>query len=103
MEQEKKPPQNRKELPYIEILKQAAQIVWQNKFLFWFGVLLALGSPGSFNIGGSEDWNSQSDAAKNFVEAYWQIFLAVALALFVVGVALFLVSLIGKAGLVRSV
>jgi hypothetical protein len=93
----------KKEIPYVEILKQAARIIWRNKFLLWFGVLMALGSPGSFNIGNSEDWNGKGDAAKNFMETHWQLVLAVGLILFAVGIALFLISLIGKAGLVRSV
>ncbi len=93
----------KKEIPYVEILKQAARIIWRNKFLLWFGVLMALGSPGSFNIGNSEDWNGKGDAAKNFLETHWQLVLAVGLILFAVGIALFLISLIGKAGLVRSV
>ena len=53
-----KPP--KKEIPYIEILKEAGQIVWQNRFLLWFGVLMALGSPGSFNVGDNENWEEQS-------------------------------------------
>src|SRR4030042_3330792 len=89
---------------FIEILKQAGRIVWQNKFLFWFGLLMALGSPGSFNIGGSnEDLGSRGEAVKNFFEAHWQIVLVAALVLFVIGIILFLISLVGKAGLVRSV
>ncbi|MDI6777770.1 MAG: hypothetical protein QMD77_01115 [Patescibacteria group bacterium] len=91
-----------KEIPFIEILKEAAQIVWKNKFLLWFGVLMALGSPGSFNAGNSEDWNGKGDAAKNFMETHWQLVLGIGLVLFAVGVALFLLSLIGKAGLVKS-
>ena len=93
----------KKQIPFIEILKQAGQIVWRNKFLLWFGVLMALGSPGSFNMGDSEDWDKQSGAVKNFLEVHWQIVLVAALALFVIGIILFLISLVGKAGLVRSV
>ncbi|PIV84285.1 MAG: hypothetical protein COZ87_03320 [Candidatus Moranbacteria bacterium CG_4_8_14_3_um_filter_43_15] len=93
----------KKEIPFIEILKEAARIVWRNKFLLWFGVLMALGSPGSFNIGNNENWGEKSDAAKNFLETHWQIVLAVALVLFAIGIILFLISLVGKAGLVRSV
>ncbi|OGI27168.1 MAG: hypothetical protein A2359_01375 [Candidatus Moranbacteria bacterium RIFOXYB1_FULL_43_19] len=94
---------SKKQIPFIDILKQSARIVWQNKFLLWFGVLLALGSPGSFNIGNSEDWSGKGDAAKNFMEAHWQLVIAIGLILFAIGIALFLISLIGKAGLVRSV
>jgi hypothetical protein len=93
----------KKQIPFIEILKQAAQIVWRNKFLWWFGVLMALGSPGSFNVGNNEDWSKQSDAAKNFMETHWQLVLVIALALFAIGIVLFLLSLVGKAGLVKSV
>lgn len=96
-----KPP--KKEIPYIEILKEAGQIVWQNKFLLWFGVLMALGSPGSFNVGGNENWEEKSGTVQRFIETHWQLVLAVALILFSIGIALFLLSLVGKAGLIRSV
>lgn len=102
MKQDKKIPQ-KKEVPFIEILKEAGIIIWENKFLLWFGVLIALGSPGSFNIVNSKEWEGKSGAIRNFIEAHWQIFLIVALIFFAIGMALFLISLIGKAGLVRSV
>lgn len=93
----------KKEFPFIEILKDSARIVWKNKFLLWFGVLMALGSPGSFNVGNNEDWGKQGDAAKNFMETHWQLVLAIGLILFAIGVVLYLISLAGKAGLVKSV
>lgn len=102
MEHDSKTPQ-KKEIPFIEILKEAGRIVWKNKFLLWFGLLIALGSPGSFNFGGENNWNGKGDTAKNFMETHWQLALAVALVLFAICIALFLLSLIGKAGLIRSV
>ena len=95
----------KKEIHFVEILKRAAEIVWRNRFLLWFGVLVALGSPGSFNVGNSEDWNRNGgeEAVKNFMTSHWQLVLAVAIILFAVGVVLFLLSLVGKAGLVKSV
>ena len=96
--------QQKKQIPFIELLKQAGRIVWQNRFLLWFGLLMALGSPGSFNIGSNnEDFGKQGEAAKNFFENHWQIVLAMAVALFIVCIILFLISLVAKAGLVRSV
>lgn len=95
--------QKKKEFPYIEILKKAGRIVWQNRFLLWFGVLISLGSPGSFNIGNSENWDKNGDAAKSFMEAHWQLVLVIAVVLFVVCIAIFLISLIAKAGLIKSV
>ncbi len=93
----------KKEILFIEILKETGRIVWQNRFLLWFGLLMALGSPGSFNVGGNEDWEKQTDTVQNFVETHWQIVLVIALVLFAVGIILFLISLVGKAGLVKSV
>lgn len=96
---------SKKQIPYIEILKQAGRIVWQHRFLLWFGLLMALGSPGSFNIntGNNNDFGKQGEAAKNFFENHWQIVLVIAVFLFAIGIALFLISLVAKAGLVRSV
>ncbi|MFA6193801.1 MAG: hypothetical protein WC726_03000 [Parcubacteria group bacterium] len=95
----------KKQVPYIEILKQAGRIVWQHRFLLWFGLLLALGSPGSFNINtkNNNEFGAPGEAAKNFFENHWQIALAAAVVLFAIGIALFLISLVAKAGLVRSV
>jgi len=94
----------KKQIPFIEILKQAARIVWQNRFLLWFGFLMALGAPGSFNMGGSNnDFGAKGEAAKNFLETHWQIVLVFAFVFFVIGIILFLLSLVAKAGLVRSV
>jgi len=103
--QKNNPPQkeNERGIDFFGILKRAAKIVWQNKYLLWFGVLMAMGSPGSFNIGGSENWDGKGETAKNFIETHWQIVLVVSLVLFAIGIALFLISLVGKAGLVKSV
>jgi hypothetical protein len=96
-------PSQKKQIPYIEILKQAGQIVWQNRFLLWFGLLIALGSPGSFNIGNNNEFGSRGEAAKNFFALHWGIVLALVIILFIIGIALLLVSLVAKAGLVKSV
>jgi hypothetical protein len=93
----------KKQIPYIEILKQAGRIVWQNRFLLWFGLLIALGSPGSFNVGNNNDFGSQGDAAKNFFALHWGIVLALVIILFIIGIVLLLISLVAKAGLVKSV
>jgi hypothetical protein len=93
----------KKSIPYIEILKKAGRIVWQNRFLLWFGLLMALGSPGSFNIGNKNDFGSQGEAAKSFFETHWGIVSALVVAAFVIGIILLLISLVAKAGLVKSV
>lgn len=93
----------KKSIPFIEILKQAGRVVWQSRFLLWFGLLMALGSPGSFNIGNNNEFGSQGEAAKNFFALHWGIVLALAVILLVIGIILFLISLVAKAGLVKSV
>ena len=94
----------KKKIPFIEILKHAARIVWQNRFLLWFGLLLALGSPSSFNIGrNNNEISNQENAARNFLESHWQIIVIAVLFLFAIGIALFLISLVAKAGLVKSI
>ncbi len=96
--------QKNNEIPFIDVLKEAARIVWENKFLFWFGLLMALGSGGSnFNFGGANNLGDQEEKMVNFIETHWEIALGVILILIAIGVILFLISLIGKAGLIRSV
>lgn len=94
----------KKQIPFVEILKEAARIVWRNRFLLWFGLLIALGSPGSFNISGNEEhFGGKGEAARNFFETHWQMVLIIALVLFAIGIILFLISLVAKAGLIKSV
>lgn len=87
----------------MEIMKKSAAIVWQNKFLWWFGLLIALGSPGSFNFSGSDNQMEKSGQFVNVLKDHWQAALAAALALFALGIILYLLSLIAKAGLIKSV
>lgn len=98
MAEEKKP------IAYIDILKQAGQIVRENIFLLWFGFLMALGSPGSFNFGRDTDaFGIQEENFQKMAESHWQIIFALAAAIMVIGIILFLISLVAKAGLIRSV
>jgi hypothetical protein len=104
MDKENNLDRRKKEVPFLEIFKQAAVIVWYNRFLLWFGVLVALGSPGSFNYSGGENsFGKSGEAAKQFFENHWGVALLVALVFFAIVASLFLVSLIGKAGLIKSV
>jgi len=94
----------KKQIPFVEILKQAGRVVWQNHFLLWFGLLMALGSPGSFNFGGNEqDFGEQGEKIRVFFENHWQIVATLAIIGIIIGISLFLVSLVAKAGLVKSV
>lgn len=93
----------RKQIDFIGIFKRAAGIFYENRFLFWFGVLIALGSPAGFNLSSSSDNIASNESAKNFLTEHWQFAIVLAILLFVLAVAIFLVSLIAKAGLIKSV
>jgi hypothetical protein len=104
MENENNKKRQKKEVPFLEIFKQAAVIVWQNRFLLWFGALVALGSPGSFNYSGRDsDFGKNGEMAKQFFETHWEIVFLVALFFLIVGIVLFLISVVGKAGLIKSI
>jgi len=60
-------------------------MVWQNKFLWWFGIFIALGSPGSFNFSGNDNQMEKSGQFMNVLKDHWQAALAGALALFCLG------------------
>jgi len=100
-EKEKTIPQ--KEFPYLEILKKSAAIVWQNKFLWWFGLLIALGSPGGFNYSGNDNQMEKGGQFMDTIKSHWQIVIAVAFIVFAIGIILYLLSLIAKASLIKSV
>lgn len=94
----------KKQIPFLEIFKRAGLIIWQNRFLLWFGFLIALSSPGNFYIGkNNQDFNKQQEKIKNFFEIHWQIAAIFMLIFIAIGIILFLISLVAKAGLVKSV
>jgi hypothetical protein len=71
--------------------------------LLWFGLLIALGSPGSFNLDlQNKGLDGKESSVMTFFENHWQAALALILVLVVVGIILFLISLVAKAGLVKS-
>ena len=97
------PENSGKKIDFIEIFKRAAKIVWENRFLLWFGILIALGSPGSFNISSSQNDYANNESVKSFMINHWQIILVTTILLIAIGIIIFLVSLIAKAGLILSV
>lgn len=97
------PSDSRPQIDFVGIFKRAAKIVWYNRFLFWFGLLVALGSPGSFNFSPSGNDFNGNEAAKNYMNSHWQVVLAISIAAIVLSITFFLISLVAKAGLIKSV
>ncbi|MFA5872023.1 MAG: hypothetical protein WC858_04895 [Parcubacteria group bacterium] len=94
-------PSPKKEFPYVEILKKAGNLIWQNKFLLWFGVLISLGS--GFDLGRIGNNEAAKNQTEEFAKANWQAMVLIGLVALAIFILLFLISLIGRAGLVKSI
>jgi MFS family permease len=100
-----------RKIDYIKILKNAWHVIWQNKFLWWFGLFLALGGgtgfnfpAGNFQFGRQEEMEEKIfEQAGQFLEQYWQIFAALGILIFAVFLALLVLKIISRAGLIKSV
>ncbi len=91
-------------IDFIGIWKRAGTLIWQNRFLIWFGILMALGSPGSMNYSYSPDNAGEKEkAAQDFLSGHWKLAIVLAAVMLVLGIVIFLISLAGRAGLIRSV
>lgn len=94
---------------YFEILKHAWQITWRNKYLWWFGLILAIGS-GGFNFNFPLNANDKKiddgkfiQAASAFLDRYWQWIIAGFILLFILIIVLAVLKIISRAGLIKSV
>lgn len=93
-------------IKYLDILKQAALITWKDKFLWFFGFLVFLGSIGSnFDLGGNDESDKQQrlQFVGDFFEKNPDIFVSLGLLLIVFVVTLFLLRILAIASLIRSV
>lgn len=96
-------------MDYGKILSRAWNIVWENKWLFALGFLAALGSGGSGgggNFSTSAPDNFGSQFPDNFSDMMSQMtpFLIVFACFFILlGIALWLLRLVGEAGMIASV
>lgn len=94
---------------YISILRNSWHLTWHNKYLWWFGLILAIGS-GGFNFNfpfNTEDKKFDNEkfaqAADAFFSHYWQWIVAGAILLFVLVIVLAVLKIISRAGLIKSV
>ena len=91
-----------KQITYLEIIKQAAKITWQNKFLWVFGFLILLGSLFS-NVSWSA--NSESKEAKvisDFIQKNPNIFLIILIGVLFLMLIFFILKIAGTVALVKS-
>jgi hypothetical protein len=95
---------------YIEIFKRAWQITWRNRYLWWFGLFLSLGSGGmgwNFNL----PWYEKKEGGKlhfreedffNFLSthAFWIVLVIIIFLTLVIILAV--LRIISQAGIIKS-
>ncbi len=96
-------------IDYPNVLKHAWQITWHNKYLWWFGLILAIGG-GGFNLNFPLNTNDKKiddgkfiQAASAFLDHYWQWIIAGFILLFILIIVLAVLKIIIQAGLIKSV
>ncbi len=94
------------EINYPEIIKKSWNTVWSNRYLWWFGFFVALGSGGgSFNWSGGEE-EKISQVNKEMVESFisqniaWIMLGALAVVFLVV--IFYILGVWGRAALIKS-
>lgn len=90
---------------YIQIFKDAWQITWKNRFLWWFGLLIAIANPGGMNYLGSSGDNQEigSTQVSEFMSSHIQLIIAGAIILLAVLIVLAVLGIIARAGLIGTI
>ena len=95
-----------KKIQYFEILKRAFIMVWENKFLWFFGLLIFIGTPFtsfSFNSEGTTQQNDKNfEAILSYIQKYPKIFIGLFLSLIILMIVLFVLRIIATAAVIKS-
>ncbi|MFA5776924.1 MAG: hypothetical protein WC906_00545 [Parcubacteria group bacterium] len=95
-----------KEVNYLEIIKKSWKITWENKYLWWFGLLLFLGGGTRFNFPGNSEWSKKAgeneEQFRNFLNQHWQLVAGFIVFVVMMCLALIILKLIAKAGLIKA-
>jgi len=88
-------------IPFLAILKKAWLITWKNKFLWWFGLFLALVN---FNFSSNwkeEDFDQQAISSFIHQNSHWLLPLAVVIG--IIFLALIVFSFVSRGGLIAAI
>jgi len=95
-----------KDVNYIEIIKKSCKITCEKKYLWWFGLFMALGGGFGFNFPGSNNWDKKieekEDLIGGFVSQHWQIVILLISFFVLLGIVLFIFKIISQAGLIKT-
>jgi hypothetical protein len=94
-------------IDFLEIIKKGWKITWSNKYLWWFGLFLALGGGASFNFpmgNNSSDQVLKSEGMiGNIFQQYWQIAIVIGIVLFLFILAVFVFRILSQAGIIKEI
>ena len=101
----------KKEIKYLAIIKDAWQIIWNNKYLWWFGFFIALGGGGSSNfqlpMNNNGKWEEKTKAGKeeilSFINGHFEWIAAGLIILTAIAIALLVLRIISQAAIIKSV
>lgn len=100
----------KKKINYIQILKNAWQIVWENKYFWWFGFFIALGGGGGFNFQLPMDegrWNNKEaevsqEEILGFLNSHSEWIIGGLIAIVVIAVTFMVMRIISQAAIIKS-
>jgi len=109
---------------YLEIIKRALNITFKNKFLWIFGIFIALtsGGSGGGNFGGNfgggnteeyfKGWKEKLgigsgeeivQIVKNFLESHWIIIVSIGIILFLFAITLNVFAIISRGAIINGI
>ena len=98
-----------KKIEYIQILKDAWQIVWENKYFWWFGFFIVLGGGSGFNFQLPMDeggWNEKTETGKeeisSFLNNYFEWIIAGLVIIVAIAIILMILRIISQAAIIKS-
>ncbi len=96
------------QINYVSIIKEAWQITWKNRYLWWFGLLVSLSSGVSSNFS-SGNWEEKSGWEENvrqkvsdWAALYWEWIVLGCILLFLLMVVFLILNIWGRSALVDS-
>lgn len=100
-----------KKIDYVEVLKNAWKLTWKNRFLWWFGFFVSLGSGmSSFNFnlpGNSEQKEDISPEVMEDIGYYWSLYkewiIFALVVIFLIIITLYVLGIVGRGGLISAV
>lgn len=91
---------------YSEIFKKAWQVAWHNRYLWWFGLFMALGGGGSYlnySSGGKSEDALNEEKVLDFISKYMDWIIIAVLVIFALYIIFALLSVLARGALIASI